>query len=92
MQANLWTLKKLGFTQQSQTYKFELSRAQIDFSHLRGSVERIQSTDTRDAEDLQNVREENLSLARDNLGHPAEIDRLIRNLGAAELETARIHF
>ena len=82
MQANLWTLKKLGFTQQSQTYKFELSRAQIDFSHLRGSVERIQSTDTRDAEDLQNVREENLSLARG----------LIRNLGAAELETARIHF
>ena len=40
--------------------------------------------------DLQKLRENNPSLARDNLRQAAEIDRLILNFGAAELEAVRI--
>ena len=82
--------KKTGLAQQLQTSKFELSCAQTEVSHLRSSVERNQSAETRDAEDPQSSREHHLALARDNPGHSAEIDRLILNLEAAELETARI--
>ena len=51
--------------------------------------ERSQSTDTTDAEDLQHFREDTLSLARANLGHLAEIDRILFNFEAAELERRR---
>ena len=82
--------KNLGFAQQVQTEKFELSRAQTEVSHLRSSMGRNPTTETRDAEDLQHLREDNLSPGRDNLRQSAEIDRLTLNSGAAELETARI--
>ena len=68
----------------------ELSRAQNEVSHSRSSVERSQSTETTDAEDLQHLRKDILSLARVNLRHLAEIDRILFNFEAAELETARI--
>ena len=42
-----------GLAHQLQTSKFELDRAQTDVSHLRSLVERNQSTENRDAEDLQ---------------------------------------
>ena len=58
------------------------------FSQLRSSVERNQSTETRDAEDLQSLREKPCSLARDNLRHSARIDRPFHNLGAAQLQSA----
>ena len=51
---------------------------------------RNQSGETRDADDLQRLMAENVSQARDNLRQSAEIDTLILNVGAAELETARI--
>ena len=70
--------------------KFELSRTQIEVSNLRSSMERNQSFETLDAEDLQHVREEKLSQARDNLRHSAEIHRPILILGAPEWETARV--
>ena len=53
-------------------------------------MERGQSTETRDSEDLQTLREANLSRARDNLLQSVVTDRPILNFGAAELETARI--
>ena len=68
VQAHLWTWKTLDF---------ELSRAQTEVSHSRSSVERNKSTDTTDAEDLQHFREDTFSLARANLGHLAEIDRIL---------------
>ena len=39
--------QNLGFAVQSQTSKFELSRAQTDVSHLRGRVERIPNLETQ---------------------------------------------
>ena len=41
----------------------ELSRLQIEASYLRTSVERNQSTESRDAENLRNLREENTSFS-----------------------------
>ena len=39
---------------------------------------------------FKTLREETLALARDSLRQSAQIDQLIQNLGAAELETSRI--
>ena len=55
-------IKKLCLAQHVQTSKFELSRAQTEVSHLRSSVARNQSTETRDSEDPQKSREENQRL------------------------------
>ena len=44
-----------GLVQQLLTSKFELSRAQTGVSHLRISVVRTQSTETRDAEKMFNI-------------------------------------
>ena len=83
-------VQNLGLAQQLQTSKFELRCSQTEVSNLRISVERNQSTETRDAEYLQHLWRDNLSLARGNLWQSAEIDRRILNLGAAEVETVRI--
>ena len=42
-------MNNLGPAQQLQTSKFELRRAHTEVSHLRSSVRRNQSSDTRDA-------------------------------------------
>ena len=65
--------QNLGLAQQLKTSKFKLSREQTEVSHLRSSVERNRPIETRDAEDLQILREEHLPLARDNLRHSAEM-------------------
>ena len=62
--------------QQLQTSKIDFSRAQTEVSHLRSSVERNQCTETRGADDLQDSREEHVSLVGDHLRHLAEIDRV----------------
>ena len=48
--------QNLGLAKQLLTSKFELGRAQTEVSHWRSSVERNQSSQTRDAEDLRNLR------------------------------------
>ena len=77
-------------TWQLQTSNLELSRPQTDVSYLKTSVERNQSTVGRDAEYLRNLREENTSLARENLRHSAQIQRSTRSLQEAEMETVRV--
>ena len=47
-------------------------------------MEPNQSTETRDAEDLGTLREDNHSLGRRNLRQSAENDRVILNFGEAE--------
>ena len=53
-------------------------------------MEPNQSSQFRDAEDLRNLRAANLALVRVNLRHSSEIDGRIFNMGAVELEIARI--
>ena len=59
--------------QQLQTSN-QLSRLQTAVFCLRTSVERNHSTDSRDAENLRNLREEHVSLAPEKLWQSAEIE------------------
>ena len=63
------------------------SVAQTDTSHLRSSVGRK----TLETQKIFNIFGKHIfSLVHDNLRHVAGTDRLIINVGAAELETARV--
>ena len=59
------SIRNRGWAQQLQTSSVELSRG------------RSQSTENRDADNLRNLRRESTSLARENLGQSAEIERFI---------------
>ena len=74
---------------QLQMSSSELSRLQTENSNLRTSVARKQSTESRDAENIQNVRQETTSLARDNLQPSAEVEGFTFRLQEAEIETVR---
>ena len=83
-------IRNRGWAQQLQTSSVELSSSQAGVSYLRTSVGRSQSTENRDADNLRNLRREYTSLARENLGQSAEIERFILSLQEAEIETARV--
>ena len=69
--------------QQLQTSNLKLSGLQTEVSYLRTSVERNQSTEHRDAENLRNLRGEVTLQARRNLRQSAEIERFILSLHEA---------
>ena len=72
---------------QFQTSNLKLNRLRTEVSHLGTSVERTQSTEGRDAEQLRNVREENTCLARENVRQLAEIERFILSLQEGQIES-----
>ena len=65
-----------------QTANIQIGRQQAEYSDLRNSVGRSQSTENRDAENLRNMRGENLRQL-------AVIERLIFGTQETEFETAR---
>ena len=80
--------KNLGLAQQFQTSKFELSSAQTEVSHLRSSMGGINPPKLETQKISSTLKErETLYVARDKM---REIDRLILNLGTAEMEAAHI--